>query len=125
MAKPITGEMLAAITSEIMRLKAHHYGKGPSEGKAYVNGDWIVCFLKDGFTKVEETLIAAGDEGLVRDVRLRFQEQMTMTFRDAVEKITGRTVIAYGSQIVVNPDHAIEMFLLEDGITPDETAAPG
>ncbi|MCA1842834.1 MAG: DUF2294 domain-containing protein, partial [Actinobacteria bacterium] len=116
--------MLAAITSEIMRLKAHHFGKGPSEGKAYLNGSWVVCFLKGGFTKVEETLIGAGDEALVRQVRLRFQEQMSVAFRDSVEKITGRSVVGYASQIVVNPDFAVELFLLEDGEDLDDVAPP-
>ncbi|HVM07766.1 MAG TPA: Na-translocating system protein MpsC family protein [Acidimicrobiales bacterium] len=112
MAKAITGEMLAAISTEIARLKAHHYGKGPLESKSYMNDDFLFCVMKGGLTRVEETLVAAGDEDLVRRVRLRFQEQMDIAFRDAIEKITGRTVIGYQSQLMLKPDYAIEMFLL-------------
>ena len=112
--KEITGEMLAAISAEIVRLKAHHYGKGPLEAKSYSNDNYVFCVMKGGLTRVEETLIASGDEALVRQVRLRFQEQMHTVFRDAVEKITGRVVIGYNSQLIVNPDHVVEIFILGD-----------
>ena len=114
MPREITREMLAAVSAELVRLKAHHYGKGPLEAKSYLNDDFLFCCMKGGLTRVEETLIAAGDEDLVRQVRLRFQEQMHAVFRDAVEKITGRTVIGYNSQLIVNPDFLVEMFILGD-----------
>lgn len=114
MAKRITKEMLAAISAELVRLKAHHYGKGPVEAKSYINDNFLFCVMKGGLTRVEETLISSGDEDLVRQVRLRFQEQMHTVFRDAVEKVTGRVVVAYNSQLLVNPDHIVEIFVLGD-----------
>ena len=114
MLKPITGEVLAAVSNEMVRLKAQHYGKGPVEAKAYVNDNWVFAVLRGGFTRVEETLIAAGDEDLVRKVRLRFQEQTGDRFIDAVERITGRRVVNYQSAVLVDPDYVVEMFLLDD-----------
>lgn len=114
MANEITGEMLAAISAELVRLKAHHFGKGPVEAKSYLNDNFLFCVMKGGLTRVEETLITSGDEALVRQVRLRFQEQMHTVFRDAVEKVTGRVVIGYQSQLIVNPDYVVEMFVLGD-----------
>ena len=114
MAKRITKEMLAAISAELVRLKAHHYGKGPVEAKSYINDNFLFCVMKGGLTRVEETLISSGDEDLVRQVRLRFQEQMHTVFRDAVEKVTGRVVVAYNSQLLINPDHIVEIFVLGD-----------
>jgi len=114
MANEITGEMLAAISAELVRLKAHHFGKGPVEAKSYLNDNFLFCVMKGGLTRVEETLITSGDESLVRQVRLRFQEQMHTVFRDAVEKVTGRVVVGYQSQLIVNPDHVVEMFVLGD-----------
>lgn len=109
----ISGETLAAISNEVVRLKAQHYGKGAVEAKTYLNDDFLFVVLKGGMTKVEDTLVRSGDEALVRQVRLRFQEQMGVAFTDAVEKLTGRKVVAYQSQVVFNPDYAIEIFLLE------------
>jgi uncharacterized protein YbcI len=113
-SKRVTGEMLSAISSELVRLKAHHYGKGPISAKTYNNDDFLFCVMRGGLTTVEQTLVAAGDEDLVRQVRLRFQEQMAIAFRDAVEKIVGRHVIGYQSQIMFKPDYVVEMFVLED-----------
>ena len=120
----ISGEMLAAMSNELVRLKAHHYGKGPVEAKAYQNDDFVFCVMKGGFTRVEETLIGAGDEALVRTVRLRFQEQMTIAIRDTVERTLGRPVIGYQSQIMVNPDYAVEIFLLGKPEDCDALAPP-
>ena len=122
MAKRITKEMLAAISAELVRLKAHHYGKGPVEAKSYINDNFLFCVMKGGLTRVEETLISSGDEDLVRKVRLRFQEQMHTVFRDAVEKVTGRVVVAYNSQLLINPDHIVEIFVLGDEQDLIETA---
>lgn len=117
----IGGEILAAISTEMVRLKAQHYGKGAVEAKTYVNDDFLFVVLKGGMTKVEESLVSSGDEALVRHVRLRFQEQMSVAFTDAVERLTGRKVIQYQSQVVFNPDYTFEIFLLEgaEGDLPD------
>lgn len=120
MSHRITGQILAAVSSEIVRLKAQHYGKGAVEAKTYLNDDFLFVVMKGGMTKVEETLVGSGDEALVRQVRLRFQEQMSAAFTDAVEKLTGRKVIQYQSQVVFNPDYTFEIFLLEgaEGVYP-------
>jgi uncharacterized protein YbcI len=98
----------------MVRLKATHYGKGPVEAKTFYNEGWLFSILKGGFTKVEQTLVESGDENLVRQVRLRFQEAMQDRFLDAVERITSRTVANYQSAIMVDPDYVVEIFLLED-----------
>ena len=117
MAEPITGEQLAAISRELGRLKAQYYGKGPTESKSYINDNFLFCTMRGGLTTVEQTLVAGGHEDLVRDVRLRFQDQMSMVFRDAVEKITGKVVVTYHSQLLLKPDYTVEMFVLAE---PDD-----
>ena len=32
---------------------------------------------------------------------------------EAIERVTGRRVLAYHSQIVFNPEHAVEFFVLD------------
>lgn len=109
----LTGEQLAAISREMVRIKAEHYGKGPSEAKSYQFDNFLISVLKGGLTRVEETLLKAGEIDLVRQVRLRFQDQMGPEFTGAVEQISGRKVLAYDSQIVTNPTYIFELFVLD------------
>ena len=55
----------------------------------------------------------AGEERLVRQYRLRFQEVMAELSTEAVERITGRRVLTYHSQILFEPTVVIEMFILD------------
>jgi uncharacterized protein YbcI len=110
----IAREELAAVANEIVRLKAQYYGKGPTEAKAYQNDNVLVVALKGGLTTVEKTLLEADEGKLVRQVRLRFQEIMEQNFVDAVQRLTGRKVRTYMSQVVFDPDYCFEFFVLGD-----------
>jgi uncharacterized protein YbcI len=96
----------------MVRLKAEHYGKGATEAKSYLCDDWLFCVLKGGMTTVEQTLLQHGEFDLVRQVRLRFQENMDESFMGVVRRLTGRKVLTYQSQVVFEPDFTIEIFLL-------------
>ena|GEM_PF-2338749 len=106
------GGKRAAISNAMVGLKKEFYGKGPEASKTYFNDDWVFTVLEGGLTRNEETLLAAGEERLVRQFRLRFQEAMTATICGAVEEITGRRVLTYHSQVVFDPMRCVEMFLL-------------
>jgi uncharacterized protein YbcI len=110
----IAREELAAVANEIVRLKAQYYGRGPTEAKAYQNDEVLVVALKGGMTTVEKTLLQADEDKLVRQVRLRFQEIMEQNFVDAVQRLTGRKVRTYMSQVVFDPDYCFEFFVLSD-----------
>jgi uncharacterized protein YbcI len=110
----LSGEQLAAITREMVRIKSQHYGRGATEAKSYQCDNFLFCVLKGGMTVVERDLLAHGDEALVREVRLRFQENNADTFCDAVERIARRRVLTYQSQILFEPDYTVEMFVLGD-----------
>lgn len=61
-----------------------------------------------------------GEVESVYQMRRSFQQAMEDEFRQVVEGATGRTVIAYMSSIHVDPDLAVEIFVLE----PLEDPAP-
>jgi uncharacterized protein YbcI len=106
------GGKRAALSNALVGLKKEFYGKGPTAAKTYFNDDWVFVVLEGGLTRNEETLLRAGEERLVREVRLRFQETMTTTICGAVEEIMGRRVLTYHSQIMFDPARTVEMFLL-------------
>ena len=62
---------------------------------------------------MERTLVDTGQVESVYQMRRSFQQAMEQEFRKVVEEATGRTVIAYMSSIHVDPDLAVELFVLE------------
>jgi biotin synthase len=85
--KSTQGGLRAELANATVGLKKEFYGKGPVAAKAYVNDNYIFVVLEEGLTKNEETLLDAGQESLVRNYRLAFQEAMTETTTEAVERL--------------------------------------
>ena len=85
-----------------------------------MGADYVICFLEDIYTPVEKTLIAAGRFAAVRETHTAFQDTMREKFSEAVEEQVGRKVIGFLSQVHVDPDLAVETFILkrEDGPLP-------
>jgi uncharacterized protein YbcI len=106
------GEALAAISDGLAQLHMHYYGHGPTEAKAHSVDNLVVCILRNGFTTVERTLLARGESEAVEAFRRSFQTTMEEQFTEVVEDATGRQVVAYMSQIHVDPDVAVELFML-------------
>jgi uncharacterized protein YbcI len=115
------GEVLASISTGLVRLHSRYYGKGPTKAKTYLVSDTVVCMLRGGFTTVERTLIDEGNVDAVYQIRRSFQQAMEEHFTTVVEAAMGRKVIAYMSQIHQDPDIAVEIFVLE----PSEERAAG
>ncbi len=105
--------MLAEVTNAIVRLHRRHFGKGPTKSKSYLLDDVLVCVMRDVYTTVERTLIESGRVDRVRETRQAFQEAMQVEFAQAVERVTGRKVVAVLSQSHADPDLAIDVFILE------------
>jgi uncharacterized protein YbcI len=112
------GAVMAAISTGLVQLHSRYYGKGPTKAKTYLVNDTVICLLRGGFTRVEETLISNGNAQAVHDIRHSFQIAMEEHFTRVVEEATGRKVIAYMSQIHHDPDIAMELFVLEPGLQP-------
>jgi uncharacterized protein YbcI len=85
--------------------------------------DTVVSILRGGFTTVERTLIETGEVESVYQMRRSFQQAMEDEFRQVVEEATGRKVIAYMSSIHVDPDLAVEIFVMEP-VEESEHAEP-
>jgi uncharacterized protein YbcI len=107
------GTQLSAISNAIVAMMKKYYGRGPTAAKTYLMDDNLVVVMQDGFTTVERTLLNAGQDHLIREVRLRFQDEMGPEFIGAVEEILGRKVLGYTSQVVFEPPTLFELFVLE------------
>jgi len=108
------GEQLAAVTNGIVKLFRDYYGRGPTKAKSYVLDDRIlICVLENTMTTVEKTLVENGHGDKVREVRLTFQEAMADEFTKCVADNMGRKVLAYHSQLTLDPDLGFEFFILD------------
>jgi uncharacterized protein YbcI len=103
------------LEQELLRIHVESYGKGAREAKVYVHEDTVFCIL-DGLELLpnEEFMINAGRGDAVIDIRLRFQQAIETTFRAAVERATGRSVISFASITKLDPNYVCEVFRLGD-----------
>jgi uncharacterized protein YbcI len=107
------GQVLARVTREIVKLHAAHYGRGPTTARTFWAGDSLVCQMEETLTSVERTLLERGKAEEVHALRRGFQDVMGEEFCAAVEGITGRRVRAFLSQVHLEPDIDVEVFVLE------------
>ena len=110
----VAGESQARdISRAMVGLFKEHVGRGPTVAKTYIHDDLVICMLHDTMTKAEKTLTDEhkGDE--VRQIRRSFQGLFREQASAEVERIVGRKVIAFLSDHAVDPDWAIEAFVLE------------
>ena len=102
-----------AISNAITKLQREHYGRGPESVRTVVGYDHIVTLLENTLMPVERTLFDAGETDAIRNTRIAFQRAMETRFVTTVEEITGRKVRAFLSQVSLDPDVAVEVFVLE------------
>lgn len=115
---PNAGQTLAELSNAMVALHREHFGRGPGAAKSFVNDGMVVCVLSDVYTAVERTLIEAGQAEHVRRTRTVHQEALEDEYKARVEAIVGRRVEAFLSVVNVDPDVAVEVFLLGDPTDP-------
>lgn len=114
------GEILTAISDGLVALFKEFYGKGPTRAKTYYEDDLVVCLLRGGFTRVEETLRDAGRGHEVILQRMAFQDVMRDRFESVIQRATGRRVVGFMSGNQQDPDMLCEIFVLAPSDLLDE-----
>jgi uncharacterized protein YbcI len=113
------GHLLAAISTSIVgilrdRILRDHYGRGPMKAKTYALDDIIVVVMRgSGFTALEQTIMDSGDPDRVIAMREDFQRVMAARYKQTIEGLTGRKVLAFLSQAHVEPDITMEVFFVD------------
>jgi uncharacterized protein YbcI len=95
-----------------VRLLSQYTGRGPTRARTFFNDDMVTVVLQDTLTKAEITLVGNNRRELVLLTRTTFQEVMGDDLIGGIEEITGRTVTAFLSANHIDPDIAIETFIL-------------
>ena len=111
---------MTAISDGIVALLKEFYGRGPTRTKSYYEDDLVVCVLRGGFTRVEQTLLDGGRGAAVIQQRMEFQDLMRGRFTAVIEQATGQKVIGYMSGNQQSPDIMCEVFILAPTDLVDE-----
>jgi uncharacterized protein YbcI len=119
------GDVLTAISDGIVALLKEFYGQGPTRTKSYYEDDLVVCMLRGGFSRVEQTLLEGGRGSSVIQQRMDFQEVMRDRFAGVIEEATGRRVIGFMSGNQQDPDIMCEVFILAPTDLVDDHEIPG
>jgi uncharacterized protein YbcI len=107
------GPRSAAISNAMVQLLQEYTGRGPTRARTTIADDLIVCVLADTLTKSEWKLVQAGEERIVLDQRSTVQRLMRDEAVAAIEGLSGRTVAAFMSNNHIDPDLAVETFVLD------------
>jgi uncharacterized protein YbcI len=118
------GDVLTAISDGLVALLKEFYGRGPTRAKSYYEDDLVVCVLREGFSRVEETLLAGGRGQAVIQQRMEFQEVMRERFVKVIEGATGKRVIGFMSGNQQDPDLMCEVFILAPTDLVDDHELP-
>ena len=116
--RPAEGEergqgLLSKISNEMVRAQKTFFGKGPTEAKSYILDDLLIIVMRGGMTTAEKTMLEFGQADLVRQFRQLFENEMTERLTDMIERLTGRKVLTYQSQVMFHPDIVVEMFVCD------------
>lgn len=112
-AHPPVGSISASISNAVVRLMSEYTGRGATKARTYLHDDLVTVVLRDTLTKGEISLVNDGKSDLVLQMRYAYQGTMRTDLVAAVEMLTGSTVVAFLSDNHIDPDIAIESFVLE------------
>ena len=110
---PPDGELAAMISNAVVTALARTTGRGPTKAKTTLGDNGVFVVLQDSLTRGERVLTDAGEGEAVLDLRRRWQRVMRTDLTREIEQLTGRKVIGFMSDNHLDPDLAVEVFVLE------------
>jgi uncharacterized protein YbcI len=117
---PLVGEeLLTAVTEEMVAMHERYHHRVPASAKTQLlENDLLAVVMGGVYSDVEKTMIELQRSTLVQETRSAFQETMQPRFIDAIERLSGREVLAFISNSHVGPDLEIELFVLRSRAEP-------
>ena len=106
------GELAAAIANLTVHLLSEYTGRGPTRARTHISGDLVAVVLQDAMTRGERSLVRDGEQARVLETRHAYQRTMREDLAGGVAQLTGREVVAFMSANHIDPDMAVEIFIL-------------
>jgi len=111
------GELNAAVTREVIRIQSESHGRGPKKAFSFHNGNVLVTILEEVLSPAERKLAGNGQVEAVLKIRRLYQSTVAAELKERIEAVTGRRVTALMSDNHVEPDMAVEVFILDRPLT--------
>lgn len=121
-ASSSNGSVAAEISRRAVQLLREFTGRGPTKARTVIASDTVAIVLADTLTRGERSLVNMGEQAHVLHTRRNYQRLMREDLVGLVEDVSGRTVEAFFSDNHIDPDYAVEFFLLESQNGSRETA---
>ena len=108
------GDLLSAISNEMVALYKDQLGRGPTRSRANWAGEnALIVTLEDSLTRPERRLVEMGEDARLRDQRTFAQYATSTEFVEVIERLTGRDVRAFVSGIDTQADVCSEVFYFD------------
>jgi uncharacterized protein YbcI len=101
------------INNGAVRVIREYTGRGPTKVRSVIDHDSVTILLADTLTPGERRLADNGKADTVLATRHEFQRLMRDDLVKLVEDALDRKVIAFMSTNHIDPDMAVEVFVLE------------
>ena len=101
------------LATAIVQSYRDRFGRGPTEAKAFVQGDCAIVILGSVQTEVERSLVAGGESDSVELLRRRVRQMAAADFCAVTEEILGRKVSAMLGDHNARANASVLVFLLE------------
>ena len=110
---PRENSLHVAISNTVVGLLREYTGRGPTKARTSIRDNVVMVMLEETLTKGEQVLVDKGRGENVLALRHEFQEAMREEGSFKIAEITGREVLAMMSANHLNPDLAVEIFVLD------------
>jgi uncharacterized protein YbcI len=110
------GQLSADISTAVVHLFLKHTGRGPTKARTTIDADLVVVLLQDTMTTGEKSLVRAGKETDVLNLRRMFQETLEVELVETIEFLTDRSALSFMSSNSVDPDTAAMIFVLDQAL---------
>jgi uncharacterized protein YbcI len=107
-----SGHLASAISNVVIQRIRETTGRGPERARTTIGRDAVFVVVEDTLTRGERVLVEANDAETVELLRAAWQRAMSGPVRQDIEQLTGRPVIAFLGANHIDPDLAVETFIL-------------
>jgi uncharacterized protein YbcI len=118
------GELNASIARAVVRIYHAVCGRGSTKASATYRGDVVVVVLEQVLTQGERSLVAGGRRDEALAVRRKLHDAMRDELTLAVGELTRCRVRALLGDAHLDPDIAVEVFVLDRAVDPTPFTAP-